>query len=122
MAKKILLIDDDPLIVRMYERKLTQEGFAVSLAANGDEGLHALEKETPDLILLDVLMPKLNGWETLKKIKENPKTKDVPVIMLTSLGDRAEDIKKFMDFGVKEYLVKSQVELKELVRTIQKYI
>lgn len=122
MSKKILLIDDDPLIVRMYERKLTQEGLAVRLAANGDEGLHALESETPDLIILDVLMPKMNGWETLKKIKENPKTKDIPVITLTSLGDRPEDIKRFKDYGVKEYLVKSQIELKGLVDIIRKYI
>ncbi|MDP3963170.1 MAG: response regulator [bacterium] len=122
MSKKILLIDDDPLIVRMYERKLTQEGFAVSLAANGDEGLHLLEKEAPDLILLDVLMPKMNGWEALKKIKENPKTKDIPVITLTSLGDRPEDIQRFKDYGVKEYLVKSQVELKELVEIIKKHL
>src|SRR5258708_707678 len=107
--KKIMLVDDDPLITRMYERKLSKEGFAISIATNGEEALKALEKETPNLILLEVLMPKMNGWETLKKLKENPKTKDIPVISLTSLGDRPEDIQKFKDLGVKEYLVKSDI-------------
>ena len=120
--KKILVVDDDPLIVRMYERKLIKEGFAVHLAANGEEGIKALEKEIPDLILLDVLMPKMNGWEALKKIKENPKTKNIPVITLTSLGDRKEDIQRFKDLGVKEYLIKSDVDLKTLVETIRKHL
>ncbi|MDO8557651.1 MAG: response regulator [bacterium] len=120
--KKILIVDDDPLIVRMYERKLTKEGFAITLAANGEEGLKALEKETPDLVLLDVLMPKMNGWEALKKIKENPKTKNIPIITLTSLGDKPADIQKFKDAGVKEYLVKSEVDLKTLVATIWKHL
>lgn len=121
LQKKILLVDDDPLIVRMYERKLTKEGFAVRLAANGEEGLKALEKEVPNIIILDVLMPKMNGWEALKKIKENPKTKDIPVIALTSLSDRNGDIQKFKDLGVKEYLIKSQTDLKMLVEAIRKY-
>src|SRR3989344_2892662 len=94
-AKKILLIDDDPLIVRMYERKLVKEGFAVTLASNGEEGLKAIENDRPDLVLLDVLMPKMNGWEMLKKLKGYPKAADIPVITLTSLGDRPEDIQKF---------------------------
>lgn len=119
--KKILLVDDDPLIVRMYERKLAKEGFAVTLAPNGEEGLKAIESGRPDVILLDVLMPKMNGWEMLKKLKGNPKTADIPVITLTSLGDRPEDIQKFKDLGVKEYLVKSQIELKDLVAAIKKY-
>ena len=120
--KKILLVDDDPLIVRMYERKLAKEGFAVTLAPNGEEAFKALEKDTPDLILLDVLMPKMNGWEVLKKLKENEKTKNIPVITLTSLGDKPEDIQKFKELGVKEYLVKSNVDLKALVEMIRKHI
>jgi len=122
LSKKVLIVDDDSLIVRMYERKLSKEGFTVLLAADGEAGLKVLETETPDIILLDVLMPKLNGWETLKKIKENPKTKDIPVITLTSLGDRPEDIQKFKDLGIKEYLVKSDVDLKDLVEIIKKNI
>lgn len=94
----------------------------MELAPNGEEGLKAVEKNPPDLILLDVLMPKMNGWEVLKKLKENPKTKDIPIITLTSLGDRPDDIKKFKDLGVKEYLIKSDVELKKLVEMIRKYI
>lgn len=121
-AKKILLIDDDPLIVRMYERKLVQEGFEMLLASNGEEGLRVLENETPNLILLDVLMPKVDGWVTLKKIKENPRTQDIPVIVLTTVDDRDENVQKFKEYGVKEYLVKSKTDLKALVESVRRHM
>lgn len=120
--KRILLVDDDPLIVRMYERKLVKEGFEVLLAPNGEEGIKAIEKNRPDLVLLDVLMPKMNGWEVLKKLKSSTETADIPVITLTSLGDRPDDIQKFKELGVKEYFIKSQIELKDLIAAIRKYI
>ena len=115
-------MDDDPLIVRMYERKLVKEGFEVLLAPNGEEGIKAIEKNRPDLVLLDVLMPKMNGWEVLKKLKSSTETADIPVITLTSLGDRPDDIQKFKELGVKEYFIKSQIELKDLIAAIRKYI
>lgn len=120
--KTILIVDDDPLIARMYERKLIQEGFHVVLARDGEEGLKAAEDAAPDLILLDVLMPKLNGWEVLKALKKNEKTEKIPVIVLTSLGDRLGDIEKFKEAGAKEYLVKSDVDLREFVETVRTHI
>lgn len=121
-AKKILLIDDDPLIVRMYERKLVQEGFEILLAPNGEEGLRVLENETPNLILLDILMPKADGWVTLKKIKENPRTQDIPVIVLTTVDDRDKNVQKVKEAGAEEYLVKSKTDLRALVESVRRHV
>ncbi len=122
MAKKILIIDDDPLIVRMYERKLKADGYEVHLAFNGEEGLKKAKEVKPDLILLDILMPKLNGYETLKQIKADHKIAKIPIFVLTSLGDRPEDIKKFKEFGVNDYLVKSEISLQDLSNKIAKIL
>jgi DNA-binding response OmpR family regulator len=119
---KILLVEDDPMVVRMYQRKLELEGFKLTVAFNGQEGLEAIEKEKPDIILLDIMMPKMNGIEALKKIKEKPFLKGVPVIMLTNLGDRPEDVQKCKELGAKDYWVKANVSLKEIIERIRKIL
>ncbi|MDO8601303.1 MAG: response regulator [bacterium] len=115
----ILLIEDDSMIVRMYQRKLESEGFKVNLAFNGEEGLASLKKERPDLVLLDIMMPKMNGIETLKAVKADPSLKDIPVVMLTNLGDRPEDVQKCKDLGALDYWVKANISLKEAVEKIK---
>lgn len=119
---KILLVEDDPMIVRMYQRKLEKDGFKVSLAFNGEEGLEALKKEKPDIILLDIMMPKMNGIEMLKIVKADPVFKDIPVVILTNLGDRPEDVQKSKDFGAEDYWVKANVSLKEVAERIKKIL
>jgi DNA-binding response OmpR family regulator len=121
-TKTILVVDDDPLIKRMYERKLTHDGYAVMLAGNGEEALKILREFKPSLILLDVLMPVMNGWDMLKEMNKMHILKDVPVITLTSLGDRPDDIDKFKEMEIKDYLVKSNISLTELTEAIKKYI
>ena len=116
---KILLVEDDAMVIRMYQRKLEAEGFKLTLAFNGEEGLAALKKEIPDLVLLDIMMPKMNGIEMLKAVKADPALKDIPVIILTNLGDRPEDVQKAKDLGAADYLVKANVSLKELVEKIK---
>jgi CheY-like chemotaxis protein len=118
----ILLIEDDAMVVRMYQRKLELEGFKVNLAFNGEEGLAALKKEKPDFILLDIMMPKMNGIETLKAIKADPNFKDIPVVMLTNLGDKPEDVQKCKEMGALDYWVKANVPLKDLVERIKKIL
>ncbi len=118
----ILLIEDDAMVVRMYQRKLELEGFKVNLAFNGEEGLAALKKEKPDFILLDIMMPKMNGIETLKAIKADPNLKDIPVVMLTNLGDKPEDVQKCKEMGALDYWVKANVPLKDLVERIKKIL
>ncbi len=112
--KTVLLVDDDPLILRMYHRKLTDDGYAVATATNGEEALGQVAKEKPDLILLDVMMPKMNGVEVLKRLKADERTKDIPVIFLTNLGDSTDDMEKAKALGASEYLVKADVSLKQL--------
>jgi len=119
---KILLVEDDTMLVRMYSKKLEMDGFKVSLAFNGEEGLEALKKEKPDIILLDIMMPKMNGVEMLKAVKADPALKDIPVVMLTNLGDRKEDIQKCKDLGAADYWVKANISLKEIIEGIKKIL
>ncbi|OGF62279.1 hypothetical protein A2926_04285 [Candidatus Giovannonibacteria bacterium RIFCSPLOWO2_01_FULL_44_40] len=121
MAKKhILIVDDDPLMARMYENKMQTDGYDVAVASNGEEALLAVRKKKPDLMLLDVMMPKMNGVETLKALKGDAKTKNIPIIILTNLGDNPDDIQKAKDLGALDYLVKSQISLKELSDRVKK--
>ena len=118
-SKKILIVEDDPLIARMYQKKLSQEGYEVKTVDNGESALANIVKDQPDLVLLDLMMPEMNGVETLKAIKSDDRIKDTKVVILTNLGDRPEDMTKAKDIGALEYLVKSQVSLKELTEKVK---
>lgn len=120
--KHILLVDDDPLVIRMYQNKLTKDGYEVKTASNGEEGLISIMKEKPDLILLDVMMPKMNGVETLKRLKADSKTKNIPVIVLTNLGDNPEDVDAAKELGALDYLVKANITLKTLSERVKEAI
>src|SRR5438128_8219452 len=96
MAKAILVVDDDPKIVRVVEINLTQEGYQVRTAADGEAALAAVAQEPPDLVLLDVMMPRMDGFETLKRLKADPASADIPVVMLTA---RAQDEDVFEGYG-----------------------
>ncbi len=119
---KILLVEDDSMVVRMYQRKLEKEGFKVSVAFNGEEGLVAIKKERPDLVLLDIMMPKMNGIEMLEKVKADEATKDIPVVILTNLSDRPEDVEKCKKLGAEDYWVKANISLKEIIERIKKIL
>jgi two-component system phosphate regulon response regulator PhoB len=112
---KVLLVEDDPMVVRMYERKFKLEGFNLTMAFNGFEGMEALKKERPDIILLDIMMPKMSGLEMLKLVKDDPQYKDLPVVMLTNLGDRAEDVEKCKELGAEDYWVKANIKLEDII-------
>lgn len=104
---KILLVDDDPLLVRMYQKKLENDGYTVATATDGEAGLSKVAEFLPDLILLDIMMPKLNGLIVLKKLKENAQTAKIPVIMLTNVGSSDEDAERGLELGAVAYLVKA---------------
>jgi DNA-binding response OmpR family regulator len=116
---KILLVEDDPIIVRTYQRKLTVEGFDVSLSYNGEEGLAAIKVSRPDIILMDIMMPKMNGIDTLKKLKADDELRDIPVVILTNLGDRQEDVDKCKAIGAEDYWVKANTSLREIVEKVK---
>lgn len=111
---KILIVEDDGFLSKMYAKKFQVAGFEVEVAHDGVEGFSKAKSFKPDLILMDILMPKQNGIETLDKLKADPETKHIPVIMSTNLSttDDAETAKKK---GAVKYVVKSEVTPAELV-------
>lgn len=111
---KILIIDDDEVQIFMYRGKFELEGFAVISAINGIEGIKMAEKEQPNLIFLDIIMSKLDGLETLKKLKESVNANNIPVVMLTNLEKKGL-VEKVHSLGAVDYIIKSQVVPSELV-------
>ncbi len=113
MAKKILIIEDESALQKTLGEILSQQGYEVLSALDGEIGLKLVQSKKPDLILLDLILPKIHGFDVLKKIKDNPETKEIPVIVLTNL-ESIEDIKKAIELGATTYLVKANYSLKEL--------
>ncbi len=118
---KILIIEDDPLMQRMYQKAFSFDKYEVSVAGDGVEGLDKVRSEKPTVVLLDVMMPKMNGLETLVKIKSDPEIKSIPVIMLTNLAGSA-DAEKALESGAVKYIVKSEQEPKEVVKMVKEII
>ncbi|OGY30961.1 MAG: hypothetical protein A3A57_01435 [Candidatus Woykebacteria bacterium RIFCSPLOWO2_01_FULL_41_12] len=116
---KVLLVEDEPIVNRMYEKALRFEGHEVDVVEDGEAALSHLESFSPDLVLLDIMMPKMDGFTVLSKIRENKKYMDLPVVILTNLAG-AEDTKKAMSLGATSYLVKSDLEPSKIVAEIEK--
>jgi CheY-like chemotaxis protein len=114
---KILLVEDDAILVEMYQAKFELEGHEVHIATNGEECLAILKEFKPELILLDILMPKLNGFHVLKEIKKQPDMRTIPVILLTNLGQAEVDMNQELAkaLGVNDYLIKSHHTPDEVV-------
>ena len=117
---KILIIEDDETLVKMYKRKLEHDGFQVAAAYSGGEGMLAAPREKPDLILLDIMMPAVDGFEVIKNLKAVQETKNIPIIILTNLGTSEIFINEAKSLGVKNYLVKYKTSADEVVETIRK--
>ena len=105
MKKKILIADDRMEVVELVRVTLEGEDFSLLTASNGKEALDKIRGETPDLVLLDIVMPKMDGFEVLTNLKKDPATKDIPVIMLTAKGQKL-DKEKGKDLGAKDYVIK----------------
>jgi CheY-like chemotaxis protein len=118
---KILIVEDDPLMSRMYHKIFTFEKYDVILASNGEEALDLVRKDRPTLILLDIMMPKVNGFQVLDKLKSDPDTKDIPVIMLTNLASE-KDAENAMLKGAVKYIVKSQYEPKQITDMVKEIL
>lgn len=118
---KILLVEDDEFLANMYKTKLTLEGFEVAHAGDGEKGLELASSENPDIILLDILLPKKDGWEVLGILKEQEKTKNIPVLMLTNLGQEG-DVDKGLKMGAVDYLIKAHFVPQEVIDKIHKIL
>ena len=119
--KKIIIIEDDKFLLKAYEIKFKQSDFDVILATDGISGFELAEKEKPSLIILDLMLPRMNGFEFLKKIKSDEKLKNIPVIVVSNLGQK-NDCEKAIKLGAKEFLIKTNYSLEEIIKKIKGYL
>jgi len=119
--KKIMIVEDDTFVMDIYQTKLVQEGFEAVAAINGLEAMKKLADLQPDLILLDIIMPYMDGLEVLKKIKSEERLKNIPIILLTNLSQK-EEISQGLELGANDYLIKSHFTPSEVLEKIKKYL
>ena len=116
--KRILFIEDEEAFQKTFGEILTQEGYQVIPAIDGEAGISLAKKEKPDLILLDLILPKKDGFEVLKEVKAEEQTKNIPVIVLTNL-EQSTDVEKAIEYGATTYLVKANYSIDELLQKVR---
>lgn len=118
---KLLIVEDDELMLRMYTKLLSYVGFETVVAKDGEEGLEKAKTEKPSLIVLDIMMPKINGLDVLKALKAEKDTQNIPVVLLTNVSDD-DVLTEAFKLGATGYLIKSQIANNELVEEIKQYL
>jgi len=121
MAKKILLVEDEEIMIDILQRKLTQEGYKISIAKDGEEGLKMMKEVKPDLILLDIIMPKMGGYEVMEEMAKDPELKDIPIIIISNSGQPVE-LDKAQKLGARDWLIKTIFDPKEVIEKVVKQI
>ncbi|MCH7882919.1 response regulator [Patescibacteria group bacterium] len=116
--KKILILEDDAALVKALSQALEKEGYAVLSALDGDAGFKLIEEEKPDLIILDIILPRKSGHEVMQEISKREELKQIPVVVLTNL-ESSQDVDKMMRLGAKCYLIKSDHSLEEVVEKVK---
>lgn len=119
--KKILFIEDESALQRAISKYFPENGYHVVSALDGEAGLRLAKSESPDLILLDLILPKKGGFEVLKELKEDEKTKSIPVIILTNLGGTT-DVERALEMGATTYLVKTNYRLEEVIEKVKQIL
>jgi CheY-like chemotaxis protein len=119
--KKILIVEDDEFLRVLNAKRLETEGYKVTVAVDGQNAIDSIPKEMPDLIFLDLLLPGIDGFEVLKKIKADEKTKNIPVVVFSNLGQK-EDIEKARTLGAVDFLVKANFTLDDVVAKIKEIL
>lgn len=114
----ILLVEDDVFLAGIYQKKFELEGFKITVAGDGEKGLADAKKKIPDLVLLDILLPKLDGFAVLDQLKADAATKNVPIILLTNLGQK-DDVEKGLKAGAVDYLIKAHFKPSEVVDKVR---
>jgi len=120
-AKKILLVEDEEIMINLLQRKLTKEGYEVSIAKDGEEGLKLMKEIKPDLILLDIIMPKMGGFEVMEKMREVPELKRIPVIIISNSGQPVE-LDRAQKLGAVDWLIKTDFDPQEVIEKVKKQI
>lgn len=121
MSIKILLVEDEEILSSLLQKKLTQEGYLVSVAKDGIEGLKKLREDKPDLILLDIVMPRMGGIEMMQKMQENKEFAEIPIIIISNSGQPVE-IDLAQKLGAKDWLVKTEFDPQEVIDKVKKQI
>lgn len=121
---KIAIIEDDALLAEMYTQKFKKDGYQVVRAGDGEQGLRLIKQERPNLILLDIMMPKVNGLQVLQTLKADPdkQIKNTPVILLTNLARGMHDVNRGLELGAVAYLIKSQVKPADVVAKVKEVL
>lgn len=120
-AKKIVVIEDDRILLKALNVELLSDNFEVLSASDGVAGLELVKKEKPNLVLLDLVLPKMHGFDVLKALKEDKTTKKIPVVILSNLGQDS-DVKKGLELGAKDYYKKAATDLSDLAKKIKKIL
>lgn len=113
------IVEDDEFLANIYKTKFEMEGFKVTTSADGEVALVDIKKKPPKIILLDILLPKLDGFGVLEQLKKDPEVKDIPVILLTNLGQK-DDVDKGLELGAVDYLIKAHFKPSETVAKVKK--
>ncbi len=115
--KKVLIIEDEEILRNLLRKKLSAKGYETKTAVDGKEGFEKVKKENPDIILLDLIMPKMNGFDVLEKLEKDEKLSNIPVIIVSNSGQPVE-IDKAKKFGVKDWIVKTNFDLDEVIKKV----
>jgi DNA-binding response OmpR family regulator len=118
MPKNILIVEDDRFLRELIARKLVKEDFNISEAIDGEEGIKKIKEEKPDLVLLDLILPGIDGFEVMSKMREDPSITRIPVIILSNLGQR-EDVERGLKLGAVDYLIKAHFTPGEIIEKIK---
>ena len=118
MAKTILIIEDDKFLRELIAKKLIKEEYNISEAIDGEEGMKKIAEEKPDLILLDLILPGIDGFEVMSRMKEDPSLSQIPIIILSNLGQK-EEIERGINLGAKDYLIKAHFTPGEIIEKIK---
>ncbi|MEK9194439.1 MAG: response regulator, partial [Patescibacteria group bacterium] len=119
--KIILLVEDELLLANLLRQRFLKEGFKIVLARDGEEALKLLKDIKPDLILLDIILPKISGFELMQKLKEDPSIKSAPIVVISNLGQEG-DIEKGQVLGAVGYFIKAKLSIEELVGQVKKFL
>jgi len=121
MPKTILIVEDEPILQKTLTMALEQEGYEIKSALDGEIGLNMAKTIKPDLILLDLILPKMDGFEILDELKKDETSKEIPIIILTNL-ESSQDIERALGLGAKTYLVKANYDLKDVIQKVKENI
>ncbi len=121
MTKKILIVEDEEIVLGLLQKKLSQEGYEVSVARDGEEGLKKMMEIKPDLVLLDVVMPKMGGFEVMEEMQRDRELKKIPVIVVSNSGQPVE-IDKVRELGARDWLIKTEFDPQEVIDKVVKQI